>query len=335
MEYSRQDAKRIVHFAGANDLFLKESLMTNVFSRVGGLVVVLFSVFAVGCSAGGNKTGAASASASGAVSQAEWEMRCSRGTSPQCEGYLASQKEVNDRRVGGRSELSVPAPQPVGRVAPSPAMPAMPPPFQSQQPQPQPQAQHVPLFFPAVPGAAAPGMPGFQQVPPARPASAEWRWASGYTRMRHAPPCVDARNRAANVDRMIQLDNTQTPYLITVEPLSAIEPCWANKVNAVYVPMGNQLVGTFALPPEVFTSFMATTPMECVTGNLPPSQCNGTPAVTLVAWADNGTFNGMRLPPRMVGRYNITNALSRTMGQQFATVVPIRTFHFLGNNGNR
>ncbi|MCC7357557.1 hypothetical protein IT408_03575 [Candidatus Uhrbacteria bacterium] len=176
-----------------------------------------------------------------------------------------------------------------------------------------------PSFF-SVPAAAAvatqqpsAGVPSLMTAALQGPPSpmTPMRGYGGYTSARIMPPCVDGRGGAINTDRMLIIDNEKVRnFFVTIEPLTAFEPCWSDRVDPVVIPIGGRLVSTFAVPEGGATTMMATIPVGCLNGSRAPSQCPIAPRLIIKAWRDLGPS----LPPEYIGKWDATSAISGKLG---------------------
>lgn len=181
-------------------------------------------------------------------------------------------------------------------------------------PQP-PVASALPPFFPS-PGATVPQQPGMASPPSfpfpgMAPAATPMRGHGGYVSSRIVPPCVDGRGGAINTDRMLIIDNSRVRnYFVTIEPLTAFEPCWRDRVDPVVIPIGGRMVQTFAVPEGMATTMMATIPLGCLNGSRGPSDCSIAPRLIIKAWRDLGPG----LTPEYIGKWDATAAVTGKLG---------------------
>lgn len=211
-------------------------------------------------------------------------------------------KEYQGAKMRKMAEFGVP---PELQQAAPPA-PAPQPPIASAPP---------PPFFP--PPGAAPQQPSTVS-PPAfpfpqgmAPAAVPMRGHGGYMSSRIVPPCVDGRGGAVNTDRMLIIDNSRVRnYFVTIEPLTAFEPCWRDRVDPVVIPIGGRMVQTFAVPEGAATTMMATIPLGCLNGSRGPSECPMAPRLIVKAWRDLGPG----LTPEYIGKWDATAAVSGKLG---------------------
>ena len=189
----------------------------------------------------------------------------------------------------------------------------MPPELQQSVPQP-PVASAPPPFFPS-PSATVPQQPGMgmpsQGLPFPSVSATPMRGHGGYVSSRIVPPCVDGRGGAINTDRMLIIDNSRVRnYCVTIEPLTAFEPCWRDRVDPVVIPIGGRMVQTFAVPEGMATTMMATIPLGCLNGSRGSSDCSMAPRLVIKAWRDLGPG----LTPEYIGKWDATAAVTGKLG---------------------